>query len=281
MQIPEDMRRCVCFIGYQIAEREVFGGSGFFFELELGKRELFPTIVTARHVIEKIRKLGAKTVLVRFTNSDDKTELVKIGIDDWKFHPKDPFVDVAVCKIPSDTTFGFTGFGDDMALTDELIEREPIGPGDEVFFPGLFRPHYGAEKHIPIIRSGNIAAMPEEPVKINLFGNKVGIDAFLIEARSIGGLSGSPAFVHVGMHRHRQKVDEEGREKHVIVTKPNRFYFMGLVHGHYNLPEEDETERINSGIAIVVPVWKVLEVVRHLATTEPYTNTGVTGPTHG
>ena len=75
--------------------------------------------------------------------------------------------------------------------------------------------------------------------------------------------------MHLGMHRYREKVDEEGRQKRVVV-KPNRFYFMGLVHGHYRLPGEDETERINSGIAIVVPVSKVLEVVQHLATTEPY-----------
>jgi hypothetical protein len=49
---------------------------------------------------------------------------------------------------------------------------------------GLFSEHQGAERNIPIVRVGNIAAMPEEPVLTTSWG---AIDAYLIEARSIGG----------------------------------------------------------------------------------------------
>jgi hypothetical protein len=45
----------------------------------------------------------------------------------------------------------------------------------------------------PTARFGNIAQMPNEPVIIKRFEQ----DCFLVEARSIGGFSGSPVFWHV------------------------------------------------------------------------------------
>lgn len=64
--------------------------------------------------------------------------------------------------------------------------------GDEVFFSGLFYPHSGTRRNIPIVRIGNVAALLEEPV---LNRNGVPMDLYLMESRSIGGLSGSPVFV--------------------------------------------------------------------------------------
>jgi len=41
---------------------------------------------------------------------------------------------------------------------------------------------------------GNIAAMPEELIEVRDFGM---MQAYLVESRSLGGISGSPVFVHV------------------------------------------------------------------------------------
>ena len=85
--------------------------------------------------------------------------------------------------------------------------------------------------------------IPDEPVP-----TKMGMtEAYLIEARSIGGLSGSPAFVY----------------------KRNRFYLLGLMHGHWDIPPENKNDfvdmdsfgSVNMGIAIVVPAKKILEVL--------------------
>ena len=81
-----------------------------------------------------------------------------------------------------------------MVATDKVINDNAIGVGDEVFLTGLFANHIGQQRNLPIIRVGNIALMPEEPVQHPSLGP---IDAYLIEARSIGGLSGSPVFVHL------------------------------------------------------------------------------------
>ena len=140
-----------------------------------------------------------------------------------------------------------------MFLSDEVIRSKSIGTGDEVFITGLFAHLVGSSRNLPIVRMGNIAMMPGEPVMSKELGN---IEAYLIEARSIGGLSGSPAFV-----------------RETIPMGIGAFYFLGLMHGHWDIPPEakndqiiigsDKTGQVNIGIAIVIPAKKVLEVLNH------------------
>ena len=138
--------------------------------------------------------------------------------------------------------------------TKEKVELEKIGLGEETIIAGLFAPHHGNTKNIPIVRIGSIAAMPEEKV-ITRIGQ---IDAYLVEARSIGGLSGSPVFVNMGIMRDRGGVLEI--EKRVDGTRSlGTIYLLGLMHGHY------DEEKVNMGIGIVVPATKILEVINQEA----------------
>ena len=120
----------------------------------------------------------------------------------------------------------------------------------------MFRHHVGTKKNISIVRVGNLSALNEEKITTKAFGE---IDAYLIEARSIGGLSGSPAFLNLGIVR---KIAGEtkfttGRDSLVLL--------LGLMHGHF---DEGQTpslggtgETVNSGIAIVIPIESVLSVI--------------------
>ena len=134
-------------------------------------------------------------------------------------------------------------------LSDEIIGEKSIGAGDLVFMTGLFTKLAGLSKNLPIVRMGNIAMMPDEKVPTRAFGD---IEAYLIEARSIGGLSGSPAFV-----------------QETILGGGGKIYLLGLVHGHWDIPLESENEMedieggsaINMGIAIVIPAKIILAVI--------------------
>jgi hypothetical protein len=144
-----------------------------------------------------------------------------------------------------------------MAAKDEVISKENIGIGDEVFLTGLFVNHLGKKRNIPIVRVGNIAAMPEEAIATRN-GN---MDAYLIEARSIGGLSGSPVFVHLaGLRILGDQIN----------IRPHSWYWLGLMHGHWEFPLAAEDvvvqdsatkEAVNMGIGIVVPSPKILEII--------------------
>ena len=80
-----------------------------------------------------------------------------------------------------------------MFADDVQIRSLNVGIGDELITVGLFTQRHGAQKKIPIVRSGIIAAMPDEPFEDQNTGKPY--HAYLVEARSIGGLSGSPVFV--------------------------------------------------------------------------------------
>ena len=92
--------------------------------------------------------------------------------------------------------------------------------------------------------------MAEERVK-----TRMGLmEALLIEARSIGGLSGSPVFVHT-----RPAFVQANPE---AVTG---IQLLGLMHGHYDElsaePGMDGREKINMGIGIVAPASKLRDVM--------------------
>jgi hypothetical protein len=155
-----------------------------------------------------------------------------------------------------------------------VIVAECIGQGDEVFIIGLFSNHPGKLRNIPIVRVGNIAAMPGERVNSRHWHNR-DIEAYLIESRSIGGLSGSPVFVHLGPIRPPKKV---GEPVQIMGHRGGPHYLLGLVHGHFDLTLPDinmdavdsvdtvdaaARVEINSGIALVVPVSKIIEVLNH------------------
>jgi hypothetical protein len=47
--------------------------------------------------------------------------------------------------------------------------------------------------------------------------------------------------------------------ENVHATSPDKFFLMGIIYGHYD--EQASSKHINTGIAIVTPVQKILELV--------------------
>lgn len=265
MIVQDNIRKCVVFIGYQLADGKMrMAGSAFYLGRDFADGSVRDAyLVTARHVIDGIRKLGLTEVFVRANTKVGQSVWVKCQGTEWLFHPTDASVDVAIIRtgIPPDWDHLIIPLS--MCVTHQTLESNAVGLGDEVFVVGLFRHHHGTLKNIPIVRVGNLAAMTEEKVSTKDFGL---VDAYLIEARSIGGLSGSPVFLNLGVVRY-----VGGAVKHA--QGGPIFFLLGLIHGHYDVPssavdstsedaaEQLNSERINTGIAIVVPMEKIIEVM--------------------
>ena len=64
------------------------------------------------------------------------------------------------------------------------------------------------------------------------------MDAYLIEARSIGGISGSPVFTHMEVRPHTTLALAPQRQLLQRSEKPH--YLLGLVHGHYTITTQEE-----------------------------------------
>lgn len=265
MLVSDNIRKCVVFVGYQMADGEVrLAGSAFFLGRDHdGKQAPDVFLVTARHVIDGIRKHGLVEVFIRANTTAGLSVWAKCQSTDWLFHPTDATVDVAMLRIGVPAGWDHLVIPLSMCATPQTLTLNSVGLGDEVFIVGLFRHHHGTRKNIPIVRVGNLAALAEEKVNTKEFGL---VDAYLIEARSIGGLSGSPVFLNLGVVRYMDKQVKHAQGGPIC-------FLLGLVHGHYDVPSSNidnssqgasdplSSERVNTGIAIVVPIEKIAEVV--------------------
>lgn len=297
VRVPHKVLNAVVFLGARDPEdrsREEFIGTGFIVALEEGGIT-FPYIVTARHVAEKLERAQEPTARlndaegvghhyalakpVRYEVKGQMRETVA-----WYRHPDDPNVDVAVTAfVPSEPWLNgpapyktLPNLPLRMFVTEDMLDpiRGPIGIGDEVFLTGLFAHVKGRESNSPICRVGNLAMLPNEAINIGLPEGFA--DVYLIEAKSMGALSGSPVFVR-GSHQlpaARSLVSTPKGFGHRIepetVVSSADYLLLGLAHGHWNIPKEDvdavkpllgEKGELNVGIAVVVPAFKILETL--------------------
>jgi hypothetical protein len=255
-------------------------GTGFLYaDVEDRYAPKFVYLLTARHVIEFARwRHGAAEIRVRINSSDGSSVWVDIPIDHFLGHPADDTdanglpllgeawlrrdesrtrVDLAASLVPIETvnSVDFYVWPQFHSAPRILLANEGIDPGYEVAIAGLYRNHIGRDRNIPIIRSGILSAMPEEPVSTLLGPSNV----YLIEARSVGGLSGSPVFVFSGERRLT-----EGK---AVMRHAHNVWFLGVIHGHFDVAEADSwdtawgRERMNEGIAMVTPCDEIPDLI--------------------
>lgn len=270
MRVEEHFINNVVFVGAEPNGRFVPHGTGFL--VHYCQEELhFPFLVTAHHVVARMR---SDNFSVRINRLAGQASTITLDRRHAVLH-SDERNDIALFSIDLDfTVYNATSY----EISREKIEKERadqgnIFPGDSVCTIGLYTRHHGLVRNTPIVRVGNIAAMPNEPV----LGPAGDVDAYLIELRTILGLSGSPVFVQpaaiqkkasglisfftgfpafllgvlVGYHRIESVEDqirvprfppEDGSEDHVA-------------------PEKFSPDELNTGFGVVIPIERVLEML--------------------
>ncbi|HVS81901.1 MAG TPA: serine protease [Pyrinomonadaceae bacterium] len=273
MRIPDEYLQCVCFLCVKVPgpsehETDEFIGTGFI--VSVATR--FPAmrifcLVTAKHIIKAATDAGHVDLYVRM-NTDDGSSITWALPDDW-YYSENPAADVAVMFIPIIPGLTTHSVAIEDFATDEVIQKESIGIGDDVFAIGLFTRKSGEQRNTPIMRSGIIASMPEEPFEVEEGQH----DAYLVELRSIGGISGSPVFVNLPFWRLGPEMFE-ARVSLGEMTLRWKMHLLGVIRSHWNLEREDiaegnvaatmenkEIEKLNTGIAVVTPIKDVLSII--------------------
>jgi hypothetical protein len=184
-------------------------GTGFFVSVpnENGPG-IYGYLVTAKHVLQDERGNYYKQIIVRINDKSKGAPLLRLdlhpsGQDRNVFAHPDSNVDIAVIPgLPDVNAYDFLTLPLSVIKSKEDFLKTKIGPGSDVFFAGLFVPHYGAESNVPIFRFGRVAMLPTECVQWKEQSKpQQCVELYLLEAMSFGGNSGSPVFFSLGMDR--------------------------------------------------------------------------------
>lgn len=260
MRVPDIVLRSVGFVGEIAGEglaRESVDhvGTGFVVSIPNATHPYLRTFcfVTAKHVLDDVTPGASLGVSVNKKEGGRRLLQLEGG---WQRHP-DATVDLAAAYI-SDPPPEIAAFGVEDFFNPE-DKGNQIGVGDEVFFPGLFLPAPGTHSNTPIVRHGNLAMLPSEQIQTR-YGYS---DVYLVEARSIGGISGSPAWVRETLEVRAKR--DDGRD--VLARCPGEMKLLGVMQTHWDVDDinrydfQRDPRGVNLGIAIVVPATKVLEVI--------------------
>lgn len=265
MRVDDQMLKCVGFVG-EVAYTDstgVYGdlvATGFFVSVpsEFGS---FAYFVTAKHVPADLKGKGAYFLVNKEGGGTTLFSDIRGG---WWTHPTDKTADVAVVQLGERRNAELVCISIEDFATGPMIRSRNIGIGDEVYTVGLFTPAPGVKRNMPIVRHGNVAMMPEEQIQTELGY----ADVYLVEARSIGGLSGSPVFVRpTNWIEMEKREDGDVRYLHGV---DHWCTLLGLMHGHWDInrpelvemrkrAEEDRKHRLEIE-SPVIPERELIEV---------------------
>jgi Trypsin-like peptidase domain len=247
-RINDGILECVVYIYPDVPTAqngEAAGGTGFLVGTvvsEQFKKSLI-FVVTNRHVIDK----GGR--VVRINTADGKLDTKEIEDNQWLRHPSGD--DIAIAALPASGNYRANFLPFDLAIKEEEITSQNVGPGDDVFIVGRFVNHDGKQQNRPSVRFGAIAQMPGEAIK---FPDGSEQDSFLVEARSISGFSGSPVFLSRSggaMYRVRLLGIDHC---HLSSSEPIKSKITGeSVSDHWYVKN-------NTGMMGVVPAWRLSEM---------------------
>jgi len=269
--VPVELLKCVVFLGYiNKAGVEKFAGSAFWVSRpgpEDIRGEYRPAyLVTAGHVIDDIKKDTTKTnkdVRIRLNMEKGKPKWHDAPMRFWEYHPDYPKVDLAMLKIGLVEGSDHVAWPLEFLVENENLDKEEsdrkLELGDELFFAGLFWPHKGESRNVPIVRIGNISALRGEPVTNQ---NNDPMDVYLAESRSIGGISGSPVFIDLMTAKRVHQPSYGSMAAAHDNASPSRFRLVGIVQGHFDWEDKEPDSNqsklgINMGIAMIVPAEKL------------------------
>jgi hypothetical protein len=275
MQLAKEVTNTACYVCWEQDGGLRIAGTGFFvIEITNGHlHEMGQFAVTAAHVIDQVRSRRKKEVWLLTNSKSGGRTSIRIPLKEWVQHPTDKSVDVAVASLRwgSQGDADFSLILSDMALSPEELLKHGIRPGHGVFFTTVFPKHSGEKRVIPILRTGTIALMPDsgEPI----YTKRGYAEAYLIECHSTPTSSGAP--VYCGIDKILPPIIPPGEfipaEDYKAEIR-TLWAWLGLIHGHWDIEwDVDEKDRlkfgleelaaVNTGVAVVVPAWKIMEVI--------------------
>jgi hypothetical protein len=266
MLVQEPFRKCVSFVFVDAYDDETKSyvrapeATAFYVAIPTSNGAMEYYAVTARHVVDHAAAYGQMYLRANLHGGGFRD--FGVSPEAWYRHPS---TDVAVARVKLPASLVDLVFIPlDMLATAAYVTEMKVTEGDKVFFIGLFNSNPGLERSQPIVRFGNVSLMPREPLAIKMHPGsetETMADGYLVEARSWGGHSGSPAFLYFG---------DTDRQPVVIIGDTPKTVLLGLVHGHFEIKSDVKflgdilgsgSIPLNAGMALVIPAQHIIDLL--------------------
>ena len=264
VRFPSDVIKATVFVGVEANGRFTPVGSGFFVTVS-HQEHSFPFVVTADHVVDLV---DGDAIWIRINRRDGGSSTIRLE-KRTKISHKIRANDIAMFSIDYEESLFDTR---SLPLNRQRYDADRNNlwiedVGDEVASVGLYSTHHGEERNLPVVRVGNISLMPGEMV----YSHRGYVLAYLIEIRSIAGLSGSPVYVNVPPIKAKDGTILHLKECagarplgmltgfHMIMSSEDQIQ-VPQHRGEEIGSSENTAENINTGFAVVVPWERLLEI---------------------
>jgi hypothetical protein len=278
VKIPKEEIETVVFVG--VEANGSFGPVGTGFLVQTRHRGFdFTFMVTADHVLDLVR---GDFVWIRLNNSSGEVAPPIRLAKNSKITNLPKEWDIAVLPIPElAAQYHARPYILDRNEHKAFLENvSNIELGDEVATIGLFTSHYGRTKNIPVVRHGHIAMLPDEPV----WTRRSYLKAYIVEVRSILGLSGSPVFLNLP----RMRTKDGG----IQLIRGIGAILVGVMLGYFlirsaddqiivpktqggDVPEDGDDVSLderNTGFALVCPIENLFDILELPAMRKSFDN---------
>jgi hypothetical protein len=268
VRLQDNVADCVVYLGTCLNSSDLSGkdmrleGTGFI--ILYGDASY---VVTARHVAQDLEP----PFHIRYNNKQGLFQAQEIDSGTWWHHPVDNTADVAVMQIEVPSWAEVSPWIPKWFVSRYKKRTKDIGAGDLAYIVGMYKWCPGETLNTPVYHTGHIARMDIEPIRCGDWRKKrssssIEMDACLIEAQTLDGLSGSPVFV-------RRSIATTMLIPHMQATPlkvwvHGSVWLLGLWHGAwFGHPIEEVIKntgpgvKVSAGMGVVVPAWKILEVL--------------------
>ncbi len=219
-----------------------------------------------RYVVTNAHVQQNGCTVVRETD-DGLTEIYETAPDDWVVSGED---DIAIVRLDEHLS---NYVPSDMCLSEDCkIGEWELYPGDEVEFFSRFIALDGGQRNQPLLRTGTLAMLPSPDARVRINGRDQ--LSFLVESRSIGGASGSPVWVQLAQPRVRHFAKQYPPLADNWI--PSDRMLLGCNCGHWPYWTQARSSKsdaamlipnnyieTNSGVAVIVPAWRILALLDH------------------
>ena len=261
-RVSDDLRKCVVFLGFETFD--VNGAADFscvgtaFFVRYKGLSYL----VTVKHVATKV---SGGPFAIRANLKNGRAATATLDRADWFYH-KDETVDIAAIPLGLGVDADWGAIPEEHIVAENRHFQFGVGIGTETYVVGLFRLLFGRNRNLTIVHTGAIAMMPGDelvPTIDKATNKRTLVEAYLVEAQSLDGLSGSPVFAR-RMVRHEVSVRGQPVQTHLSAEVG----LLGVWQAAWSLPPDDviagnlpKGVLVPVGVGLVTPIQKLVDVL--------------------